>query len=154
MPIHAMGVEARVTVPDPWDVGDRGFLVGLSRSVFIHPWTRDSYRPSAPYSSGYGLYNDSRGNCTVGIGEFLHNGPCSADDSANYPNGEDPNSAMAIFAQQVGDSASDINNNVSGTLTQGQFDALVSVDFNMGFSRETLIKCCLSTASGDRVEPV
>jgi GH24 family phage-related lysozyme (muramidase) len=86
------------------------------------------------HMNNYGLYNDSRGNCTVGIGQFLHSGPCTAADSANYPNGEDPSTAMNVFAEQVNNSANDISNNVSGSLNQGQFDALVSLDFNMGLS--------------------
>jgi RHS repeat-associated protein len=87
------------------------------------------------HTGDYGPYNDSRGNCTVGIGQFLHNGPCTAADIANYPNGEAAGTAMAVFGQQVNSAANDINSNVGDSLNQGEFDALVSLDFNMGLSR-------------------
>ena len=74
---------------------------------------------------------------TIGIGQLVHLGPCQAADSANYPNGMDQSTAETNFLQNVNAAASDIFANMpSVPVGQNQFDAMVSLDFNMGSSNQ------------------
>jgi lysozyme len=88
-----------------------------------------------------GYYNDgrgSRGHCSYGIGILVHRGPCTADELRR------PLSASQIeasFAAAVREAERAVRRNVTRqTLTQAQFDGLVSYVFNTGArgARQTL----------------
>lgn len=77
-------------------------------------------------------YPDTRGNCTIGYGHLLHLGRCTAADGARAVTQP---VAMNQFAADVATAATDLNNNLTVPLNQGQFDAMVSLTFNMGMGR-------------------
>lgn len=70
-----------------------------------------------------------RGNCTWGIGTKLHNGPCTAPELARTVT--DPDIELA-FATRLREAERGVERNVTATLTQEQFDALVSLAYNAG----------------------
>jgi lysozyme len=71
-----------------------------------------------------------KGNCTWGVGNLAHQGPCTKDELAK------PVSAAAVeaeFARRVADAEAGVVRQVrTQKLTQDQFDALVSLTFNAG----------------------
>lgn len=75
-------------------------------------------------------YNDSAGNCTYGVGTLAHHGRCTAAELAR------PVTSAAVNQQLAGRvhmAAADVRRAVThSTLTQAQFDALVSFTYNMG----------------------
>jgi len=77
-----------------------------------------------------GAYNDSRGNCTIGYGHLLHHGPCSAQERSSLF--VDPSAAFALFTQDVHNTADLLNASLMGSVNQQQYDALLSLAFNMG----------------------
>jgi RHS repeat-associated protein len=85
----------------------------------------------------YGLYNDSAKsrNCTVGIGQLVHIGPCTQADRDKYPNGMDQETAESNFAARVAVSERDVLTHMpsNDVPSQGQVDSMVSLAFNMGF---------------------
>jgi GH24 family phage-related lysozyme (muramidase) len=76
-------------------------------------------------------YDDSENNCTVGIGHLLHKGPCTAEDKARWANITREQS-LALFKEDLISRENVVNNYVKVSLTQNQFDALVSFVFNVG----------------------
>lgn len=80
-----------------------------------------------------GYYNDGRGNrghCSYGIGIFVHRGPCTAEELRR------PLSAAqleASFTAAIREAERAVRRNVTQqSLTQDQFDSLVSYAFNTG----------------------
>ena len=74
-------------------------------------------------------YADKNGNCTIGYGHLLNLGPCTAADNALSVT---QSTAMSQFSADVNSAATMLTNNLSVPLNQGQFDAMVSLAFNMG----------------------
>lgn len=96
------------------------------------------------------LYNDgptnNTGNCTVGYGHLVHYNPCDLKKFASehqYINGITVKKATILLQSDVAGAVSAVNKLVTVPLNQNQFDALVSLVFNIGagaFSTSTLLK--------------
>lgn len=96
------------------------------------------------------LYNDgpakNTGHCTIGYGHLVHYNPCDVKKHASeqqYINGITMKKATALLQKDVAVAEKAINKLVTITLNQNQFDALVSLVFNIGagaFSTSTLLK--------------
>jgi lysozyme len=83
----------------------------------------------------YHYYDDGgrpgRGNCTWGIGTLAHRGPCT-DEELERKVG--PAEVEAAFAERVADAERTVRRKVPNqTLSQDQFDALVSFVYNSGW---------------------
>jgi GH24 family phage-related lysozyme (muramidase) len=111
-----------------------------------------------------GLYTDNAGNCTVGVGHLVHPGACvslaKAAPTANmaglttqeieylrretpFLNGLAPNDMRRLLTADVTISETAINDRVTVGLSQTQYDALVSLCFNVGannFINSSLLK--------------
>jgi lysozyme len=69
------------------------------------------------------------GNCTFGVGALLHRGPCSELELAATVTEAQ---VEAAYSARVADAERAVARNLTATLTQAQFDALVSLTFNRG----------------------
>ena len=69
------------------------------------------------------------GNCTWGIGTKAHNGPCSKTELARVVLDAD---IEREFASRLKEAEQGVQRNVKASLTQAQFDALVSLAYNAG----------------------
>lgn len=75
-------------------------------------------------------YNDAANNCTYGIGALAHYGPCT-EEELNRP--VTPNDVDTQLVARVSEAERAVRRGVAHTtLTQEQFDALVSFTFNTG----------------------
>ena len=70
-----------------------------------------------------------KGNCTWGIGTLAHRGPCTAEELARVVTDED---VEREFAARLRVAERGVTSKITVTLTQEQFDALVSYTFNRG----------------------
>jgi len=77
---------------------------------------------------GHG-YNDAARHCTIGYGHLLHHGPCSRSELARTISRR---AAKALLDRDAGRFERAVDGLVRVSLTQGQFDALVSFAFNVG----------------------
>ena len=87
----------------------------------------------------YGLYQDSGGVCTFGYGHQVNKNkrPCSDADISTYntmfPNGINELQASTLLSQDINiEGEGPVNRNIKVKLTQEQFDALVSLSYNIG----------------------
>ena len=82
------------------------------------------------------LYNDQpgpAGNCTIGTGHLVHLGNCDGRDSERpYRYGITKAKALELLEFDVWRFEDCVENAVKVPLTQHQFDALVSLAFNVG----------------------
>lgn len=79
------------------------------------------------------LYNDTNGFPTIGIGHKL---TASEIRAHNYVNGITFAAMDTLFDIDIASIDAQVNSLFQeGTLTQGQFDALVSFDYNLGMAR-------------------
>ena len=118
------------------DKGGGGFVGGLSKFQL----TNASKASDAVYRflascEGYSStpYNDSRKNCTIGYGQLLHLGPCTSSERSTISTTEP--AAMAQFQSDVSSVVTSLNNTLIVPLKQSQFDAMVSLTFNMQMGR-------------------
>lgn len=70
-----------------------------------------------------------KGNCTMGYGHKVHKDPCTAAELATKVAEKE---IMRSFDADLRDAENAVNRNVKVSLTQEQFDALVSYTFNRG----------------------
>lgn len=86
------------------------------------------------------VYDDGYGFPTAGIGHLL-----TPDEKKKFPMGTPitKEQSLAWFAKDVADHADPVKELVTVALTQGQYDALVSLVFNIGgtnFRKSTLLR--------------
>jgi GH24 family phage-related lysozyme (muramidase) len=79
-------------------------------------------------------YNDQAGYCTIGYGHLLHRSKCDDKDPSELPykNGISEDQAVKLLKDDLASFVKTVKDNVSVDLTQYQFDALVSFQFNTG----------------------
>lgn len=85
-------------------------------------------------------YQDIRGVWTIGIGFTRLNGVVVAKDTPSFPDIQSAKEALKVIVQPYGDA---ITACIKITLTQNQYDALVSLCYNEGISaikNSTLIR--------------
>lgn len=75
-------------------------------------------------------YDDPAGNCTYGVGTLVHRGPCTAQERATPVTATEVDQQLAIRTQAA--TAAVRRRVTQSTLTQAQFDALVSYTYNVG----------------------
>lgn len=82
----------------------------------------------------YNLYNDPGGHCTIGIGHLVHIGNCNGVDSCEqeFLRGITRERALELFRADLAEAEQVVNTYVTVSLTQAQFDALVSFAYNVG----------------------
>lgn len=80
-------------------------------------------------------YDDAAGYCTVGTGHLLYTGKCADHIEENpYKDGITKEQGRALLGADSQEFQSVVRNSVKVTLTQNQFDALVSFAYNVGAS--------------------
>jgi len=88
--------------------------------------------------------NDGAGNTTIGYGHFVHPGRINGDIlEEEFKNGITAARADDLFREDLSKAEKPIDDLVGAPLTQNQFDALVSLVFNIGsghFRNSTLLK--------------
>ncbi len=87
--------------------------------------------------------NDGAGNTTIGYGHLVHLGRINGSEPEEFKNGITGARADDLFREDLGKAEKPINDLVGVPLTQHQFDALVSLVFNIGsdnFKDSTLLK--------------
>lgn len=87
-------------------------------------------------------YNDSAGHATVGVGHLIHHGPVTAADRARYA-GFARAGALALLADDIRPRERFVDDVVKVSLNQNEFDALVSLVFNIGtgaFAGSTVLR--------------
>lgn len=117
--------------PDP-QASDRlpvaSLQVSSDGSKFIQAWEKCNLQP----------YDDSEGYCTIGWGHLIAKKSCSAlaaeknKDYEKYKNGISQPAADAEFEQNVQKTVAIVKKAVQVPLYQQEFDALVSLIFNIG----------------------
>lgn len=75
-------------------------------------------------------YEDPVGHCTVGYGELLHLGKCTAADMARAPITEEE--GLAALADKVVPYAEAVLDQVTVEINENQLDALASLCYNVG----------------------
>jgi len=105
------------------------------------------------------VYKDAAGLPTIGVGHLLTGSEKSSGsivingESVDYSGGISKEQVLDLLAQDLGRFVSAVNENVTVSLEQNQFDALVSFSFNVGvgaFTSSTLLKI-LNGGSYDQV---
>jgi len=95
------------------------------------------------------LYKDSAGLPTIGVGHLLTKSELTSGKitinnvAVDYANGLTDQQILDLLSQDVDPAAAAVTARVKVTLSQNQFDALVSFTFNVGigaFSGSTLLK--------------
>lgn len=87
-------------------------------------------------------YNDSAGHATVGVGHLIHRGPVTAADRARYRSFTRAD-AIRLLRKDVASREAAVRQRVRVRLNQHEFDALVSLVFNIGagaFATSTVLR--------------
>ncbi|PWG77907.1 lysozyme, partial [Pararcticibacter amylolyticus] len=93
-------------------------------------------------NNGINPYNDAFGFATAGYGHLLHKSGVTAADIAQY-RGMTKIQGLSLLKVDAQSRVASVNSLVKVSLTQYQFDAMVSFTFNVGvgaFSRSTLLR--------------
>ena len=79
-------------------------------------------------------YNDADQppNATIGFGHMIHSGPVTATDEAQHRGGMSRDAALGLLRQDADGCVTALNTHLDVALNQAQFDALVSMAFNIG----------------------
>lgn len=77
-------------------------------------------------------YNDMNGNATIAYGHKLHDGPVKPADWSQYGKGITIDQGRAFLAADIAWAEKEVSSVVKVSLTQNQFDALVSFTYNVG----------------------
>lgn len=94
-------------------------------------------------------YNDSAGHATIGVGHLIHYGPVTAADRSHY-RGFDRAAALSLLKHDASSREAFVSKAVKVPLNQNEFDALVSLTFNIGnagFKGSTVLR---KLNAGDR----
>lgn len=113
--------------------GDNGNRVDVSSlkisdkgAAFIKAWEKCKLQP----------YNDSEGFCSIGWGHLIKRQSCGSiheeKDFEKYKNGIDQNTADQLFLNDLERTEGIVKSRVQVPLHQHEYDALVSLVFNMG----------------------
>ena len=102
----------------------------------------------APRMEGYSkvLYdNDGADNTTIGVGHFVHSGRLDSSNpaEAKFKNGLTDSQVEQLFWEDVRNPEREVDTHVRVPLTPNQFDALVSLAFNLrprAFDHSTLLR--------------
>lgn len=89
------------------------------------------------------LYDDVAKNCTIGYGHLVHMGPINGKESEEFKGGITEERGQELLREDAESAIQVISQKVKVTLTQTQFDALVSFVYNVGagaFESSTLLK--------------
>jgi lysozyme len=87
-------------------------------------------------------YNDPSGYATIGVGHLLHMSPVTSHDKAHWGT-ITKEEGIVLLRKDVDSFVKTVNSVVKVPLNQNQFDALVSLAFNIGagaFSKSTIVR--------------
>lgn len=87
-------------------------------------------------------YNDSAGHATIGVGHLIHRGPVTTADRERF-RGFDLADATAMLRRDLARFERAVDAAVRIPVSQGEFDALVSLAFNIGedgFAKSTVVR--------------
>ncbi|MDX6392225.1 MAG: hypothetical protein QOJ73_3288 [Streptosporangiaceae bacterium] len=100
------------------------------------------------YDDGSPHCGRGHGHCTIGYGHLVHHGPCDGRESEQpFLAGISRDQGRQLLAADLTRSENRVHTMVTAALTQQQFDALVSFDFNTG-RLNTLVHDLNSAQSG------
>ena len=91
-------------------------------------------------------YNDSEGHATFGVGHLIHLGPVNDKDRARWGTKRKPKTrefAMKVFRKDLAAYEATVRDSVDVGLAAHEFDALVSLCFNIGragFRESTVVR--------------
>lgn len=77
-------------------------------------------------------YDDSRGNCTIGVGHLVHSGPTTSHDREHWGKISRGHAVALLQADAHRTGIEPISKSIKVKLTQAQVDALMSLCFNCG----------------------
>jgi lysozyme len=133
--VHAAQVPR---IAGPWDISIDGihFLEGF-----------EAFKPNLYDVDGH---KGQHGNATIGYGHLVHAGPINHSASeAPYARGISKQEGDALLHQDLRGAVRIVNDEVQVPLHQYEFDALVSLAFNMGHKCDDLLELVNTGQYGD-----
>lgn len=113
-------------------------MVSNSPINLIDPWgllelSTNGLKFIAKFEGFLGLpYNNVANNATIGFGHLLHYGPVTKADKSRYKKCISEEDALKLLKQDTKVAVDATNRLVKVSLTQNQFDAIVSFTYNVG----------------------
>ena len=112
----------------------KGLRISASGATFIKGW--EKFKPQA--------YDDSEGHCTIGWGHKIADGNCASIKGTPsfepFKNGLEQSAADGYFDRDVKVVEAIVRSAVQVPMSQNEYDALVSLVYNMGKSTSVLKK--------------